>query len=63
MEYSDSRGLSDNDAHTVYIFSNTFMANVKCVTLHRRDHCRLNIQAFPCHLANVVPKDSESTSH
>ena len=28
----------------------------------RREHSLLNVQAFPCHLANIVPKDSKYIS-
>ena len=29
----------------------------------RREHSQLNVQAFPCHLANIVPKDSKCSHY
>lgn len=40
------------------------MAYHECIVhYHRREHSQLNVQAFPCHLANIVPKDSKCSYH
>ena len=46
------------------MFCGVDVACHECIVHYRRrEHCQLNVQAFRCHLANIVPKDSKCSYH